>query len=119
METLALWTGKALTFILAAFAAGVVYKLLTGGIRLRGLLLDTEPRATFSPARVQLLVFTLAAAGEYLKLLMQRPEHSGLPAPPDSVLQVLGASQVLYAGCKGWQRLLLPSLQRLMKGNRP
>lgn len=116
METLAYWTGRGLTALLSAFAALVAVRLLTGGIRLRGLLRDTTPHHEFSAVRVQLLIFTLAAAGEYASLLLSRPEGSGLPVLSSAMVQFLGASQAVYAGRKFWQRIAAPLLARQSKG---
>lgn len=116
MEALAFWTGRALAALLLGLAITIAAKLFTGGIRLRGLLLDTTRRREFSPARVQLLLFTLAAAGQYITLMMRRPEDSGLPALPGALVQFLGASQAVYAGGKAWQIILVPLLSKLRKG---
>lgn len=116
METLAYWTARGLTLLLSAFAILVAVRMLTGEIRLRGLLRDTTPRREFSPVRVQLLVFTLAAAGEYLAQMMHRPEDSGLPVLSGAMVQFLGASQAIYAGRKFWQRIAAPLLARQSKG---
>lgn len=116
MAALEAVTVKALTVFLSALAVLVAIQLFNGGIRLRGLLRDTSPRGDFSPARLQMLVFTLAAAGQYMSEIMKSGAQGAMPAPAGSLVQILAASQALYAGSKAWQRLVIPWVEQMRKG---
>lgn len=93
-------------FELKAFLGVVIvlvgYRILTGGVNTKGLLSDKET-GTFSPARLQLLLFTLIAAGAYLSSLMEAAAAGryAFPEAPQELLLVLGGSQAFYLGVKG------------------
>jgi hypothetical protein len=89
---------------LIAVAMVVAWKLLTGGINTRDLF-NTGAGGQFSPARVQILLATLAGAGWYLGLVMTNPHTSQMPDVPDSLLLLLGGSHVTYLGAKGADKL--------------
>ena len=100
---------SALTFViltfLAALLATVLFKLLSGGIRTRGLLTDKET-GEFSPARLQLLGATVVGAALYAA---QLPAASGgLPPVPDVLLVVVGGSNLTYLGAKIYSRFIGP-----------
>ena len=101
--------------LLAGLAAAVVYQLLTGHIRTRGMLHDKsagrdEGRpGQFSPARLQLLVFTLGGALYYLLLVLGGDTPGKFPPLPTELLLALGGSHGLYLGGK-----LLPLLSRAL-----
>lgn len=83
-------------------AAIVGYKLMTGQINTRYLLYGTRPDGTryFSPERVQLLVATLAVAGQYL--LTASHASGSLPKLPGGTLELLGLSNSVYLSGKAW-----------------
>ncbi len=88
----------------------VAYRALKGTINAKGLLADKE-RGTFSPARLQLLLFTVIGAGAYLSSLMEAAAAGryAFPEVPQELLLVLGGSQAFYLGAKG-------GLERILKG---
>ncbi len=90
---LVIWEGEAILF--ALFAVLVIH-LLTGQINTRGLLMKKEGDRSFSPARVQLLLATLAAASQYLGLVLKDRSH--LPDVPQNWLLLYGGSHALYLG---------------------
>jgi len=100
VATLAYWEG----LILLGGLFGIVFwKLLTGGISLSGLL-DGDRRegsdisTSFSPGRVQLLMFTISSALYYLLQVIDNP--SSFPKVPDALVAVLGGSHAVYLGGK-------------------
>jgi|SRR5271166_2712634 len=111
-------------FLLALF--GIVgMHLLTGQISTKNLLYgrknDTgspivgpdgltrgrkkEDTLYFSPERVQLLLFTLAAASYYLTQVLNNPDPGTFPPLPDSWPAVVGGSNAIYLGGKAYSRL--------------
>lgn len=85
------------------FMVGLVvvvgYQLLIGRINTAGMLNDKES-GEFSPARVQLLLFTFIAAGVYFLQVAAEPKE--FPAIPQEMLYLLGGSNLFYLGGKGW-----------------
>lgn len=84
---------------MAALAAIVVYQIVTGRINTRGLLSDKGKNGvvSFSPARLQLLMFTLATAAYLLSQVMKL---LAFPEIDPNVLVILGGSHALYLGAK-------------------
>ena len=96
-----------LVFLFGALLVVVGYQLLTGQIRLTGLLEDGDTRH-FSLTRLQLLIFTFLGLVEYLSLLATNPH--ALPEVPQTLLVVvLGGSSALYLTAKASP--LLPKLR--------
>jgi len=91
----------------------VAYKLVIGEISLAGLLYSKEPggRAAFSPARLQLLIFTAAVAARYLGEVIANPRQTSLPHLPLSVVVALGASHGVYLGGKVVSAYIQPLLR--------
>ncbi len=91
------WEGEA--FLLAVFGV-VALRILTGGIRTRGLIEGTTAAGSrfVSASRVQLLIATLVAAGQYLTQVVEHPQK--FPEISQNWLLLLGGSQVLYLGSK-------------------
>ena len=81
--------------------AVVAYQILTGRIKLQGLLDQKEGSGATSPERVQLLLATMAAAARYLSEL---PKATGgkLPEISNQWLYLMGGSSALYVLRKGW-----------------
>ena len=94
---LAYWEGMVL---LGGFCAVIAWKLLTGSISLAYLFTGDQRDGSvrFSPGRVQILIFTVFIAMNYVFQVMQHP--SGFPEIPQSWLAVLGGSHVTYLGGK-------------------
>ena len=88
--------------LMGAFFLLIGYQILTGRIIMRGLLLAKDSRGCVSPARIQLLVFTLTSAFYYLASVMADPNR--LPEMPQQLLLVLGGSNLFYA-CSKARRL--------------
>jgi hypothetical protein len=88
----------------------VVYKLVAAEISLAGLLYSKEPggRATFSPARLQLLIFTGAVAARYLGEVIANPRQDSLPHLALGVVVALGVSQAVYLGGKAVSAYIQP-----------
>ena len=93
----------ALGFLLSLFAT-ISFRLLTGDINVHGVLRTKSPTGddSISPARVQLLIFTLAAASTYLGWALEARGTGIMPKVPESWLITLGGSQLLYLGSKAF-----------------
>jgi hypothetical protein len=98
---------------LAGLAAIVVYQLLNGKINTRYLLYgriaaagssDRDANLQFSPARVQLLVFTLGAALYYLMQSTATANSGQLPDIPEGWPAAIGASNAIYLAGKAYAR---------------
>jgi len=100
---------------LFSLAAIISFRLLTGEINTRGVLRTKSPTGDdeISPARVQLLLFTLATAGTYLSEVLASPGSGRLPEVPESMLAVLGGSNVFYLGTKAYAFFVQKHLQTL------
>lgn len=79
----------------------VVFQMLTRRIRLEGLLRLKDGSGAVSAARVQLLIVTLATAGNYLS---QLPNASGKALPDINAMWVygFGVSGGIYVVQKVW-----------------
>lgn len=101
MSTLMTVVRFEIIFLLAGLGAVVAYQIITRRINTSGLLSETRD-VGFSPARLQLLMFTLGVAFYVLgKVLAYAAE--GAPRFPDidpNVLVVLGGSHALFLGAK-------------------
>ncbi len=88
--------------VIAGFGAIVGWKLLNGDINTDGLLnsFDDRGRRSSSPGRLQLLLFTIVVAIQYLTSVWKNPSAGALPAIPQSVLAALAGSQAVYLGGK-------------------
>jgi hypothetical protein len=87
-------------FLLAAFAAVLVYKFLSGGVSMRGLLSEkgAGERRVISAARVQLLLATLAMA---FYVLSQVIKNHTFPEIDTKWVLMLGGSHSIFLGAKG------------------
>jgi|HubBroStandDraft_3_1064219.scaffolds.fasta_scaffold03153_5 glycerol uptake facilitator-like aquaporin len=101
--------------LLAGFFGIVVYKIAIGEIPLAGLLDAKNPdgRPSFSPARLQLLIFTVGVAAYYLHAVVANPHRDSLPDLPQSVVAALGGSHAAYLGGKAVSVFIQPLLKRL------
>jgi hypothetical protein len=103
LSTLAYWEGL---ILLGGFFGVVLWKLLTGGIRIDQLLEGDirDPNkpdgySTYvSAGRTQSLAFTLFVAGYYLLQVVHNPKQ--FPAVPASLVGLLAGSHALFLGGK-------------------
>ena len=100
--------------LIAGFLVIAAWKLLTGAISLDGLLdsFDDRRRRQSSPGRLQLLLFTLFVAVQYLAAVWKNPGASSLPAVPQAMLAALAGSQAVYLSGKALSTYL-PLLKKL------
>lgn len=97
--------------LLGGFFAIVLYRIATGEISLAGLLSTKEPgveQRTFSPARLQLLIFTVIVAAHYLHAIVVNPRQDSLPDLPQGVVAALGGSQAFYLAGKALAAYVQP-----------
>ena len=78
-------------FFTGGLALIVGFRLLTGRVNIKGLLNDQSGAS--SPARLQLLLITLAGAVYYAALCYQKKTFA---AVPDQLVAVLGGSNAFY-----------------------
>lgn len=101
-------------FILA-LAGTISTRLLTGSINSRGLLHSKSPsnKGSVSPARIQLLIFTLAIAGNYLSQVVSARTSLQLPDVPQNAIAALGGSHAVYLATKAYAFFLKPALSNV------
>jgi hypothetical protein len=92
-----------MAFVGALFGI-VAIQLLTGRLRTRYLLhgVRSDGSRYFSPERVQLLVFTLAAAFNCISDVLNNPHAGTLPKISEGWVALLGGSQAIYLGGKSY-----------------
>lgn len=92
-----IWAG--LGFLLVLFGI-VVFRVMTGEVRTRGLIEGTTPRGSrfVSAGRLQLLIVSLVVAAQYLTQVWHTPQT--FPDIPQHWLLFFGGSHVLYIGSK-------------------
>lgn len=97
LAELAYW--EVLAFLMALFSL-ICVQLLAGQINTRGLFLGRKGDGTryFSPERVQLLLFTLGFAFQFLSGVLRN--SAKFPVVSESAILVLGGSHLLYLGGK-------------------
>lgn len=100
MTTLAIFVRYEITVILCAMTAIIVYQLLVGHINTRGLLSEKTSAGlgAVSPARVQLLLFSLTFA---VYLLSEIVKTHQFPQINTKWLVLLGGSHSVFLGAKG------------------
>jgi hypothetical protein len=100
MAALMMFARYEIGFLLAALIAVVAYQILTGKINTRGLLSEKTKNGLggASPARVQLLLITLAFAFYLLSAIMNSRQF---PTIDTKWLLILGGSHSIYLGGKG------------------
>ncbi len=96
-----------LTALLAALAIAVGLQLLLRQINLSGLLHEKDEAGQVSPARVQLLMATLAAAVQYLRSVPDAPAGT-LPEVPKLWLYLMGGSSGIYVARKFYGAFIRP-----------
>jgi hypothetical protein len=99
--------------LVCGFFGVVLLKIATGRISLASLLSTADGKRSYSPARLQLLIFTVAVAASYLYSALVDPSRDSLPDLPASVLVALGGSQAVYLGGKAFTTFSKPPLKKL------
>jgi len=112
LARLTLFTGGAWLLGLAAI---VLWQITSGRIAIAGLLTakDADSRTSFSPARLQLLIFTVVIAARYLYQVFAHLGQTTLPPLPSSVVAALGGSQAVYLAGKAFAAYIQPLLKHL------
>lgn len=95
---------------LALLAGMILYRCVSGGINLNGLLARSAQQAADglpSPERVQLLFAFLLAVAAYARLTLKAMQGAApltsLPAAPNELIALFVASHGIYLGGKlGW-----------------
>ena len=100
MATLMTFARYELGSLLAILTAVVAFQILTGRINTRGLLSEKTKDGVVgvSPARVQLLLFTVAFAFYLLSAIINSGQF---PTIDTKWLLILGGSHSIYLGGKG------------------
>ena len=104
MPSLAKFVRFEVMFLLFGLAAVVLAQLLGGEINTKGLLYGSDSRGnrSLSPGRVQLLLLTIAAAGQYLTQVLGNLGNLNQNALPqvnnDLVAGLLGSNAVYLTG---------------------
>lgn len=103
------------SILVCGFFGVVLLKITTGEISLAYLLSvkDASGCWSYSPARLQLLIFTVGVAANYLRSVMVSPHGDSLPDLPMSVVAALGGSHVAYLGSKAFSAFIQPLLKNL------
>jgi len=93
----------------------VMLQIANGRIAVAGLLTtkDDQSRQTFSPARLQLLIFTVVVAARYLYQVFVHLGQDALPPLPPGVVAALGGSQAVYLAGKAFATYVQPLLKHL------
>lgn len=93
----------------------VVLQIASGRIEVAGLLAtkDTSGRPSLSPARLQLLIFTVVVAAQYLYKVFAHLGQDTLPPLPPGVVAALGGSQAVYLAGKAFAAYIQPLLKHL------
>jgi hypothetical protein len=93
--------------LLGGLMLAILYRLLTGGIGMSGLLMaaDKEGKVSFSPARAQMLMATVLTALYYLIQVINATDSTTLPPLPVTLVAVVGGSQLIYLAGKAWTLL--------------
>jgi hypothetical protein len=115
MATLVTFAEYEIGFLLTALIGVVAFQMLSGRIITQGLLSEKSENGvvTVSPARVQLLLFTLAMA---FYVLSQIAYSHQFPTIDVKWLVILGGSHSIYLGGKGLP-VLLSHLKSKEKGD--
>ena len=99
MESLAAFVRLEMWVFFAALLSLVGFRMLTGGINVRGVLRVKDGSGRLSPGRIQLLLFTVVGAMAYLSGVSG--DGTAMPDVPRELLILVGGSNVVYLGGKG------------------
>lgn|SRR5574341_1396921 len=110
MRTISLTLQIELWAFLTGLAIVVAYGMLSGTINMKGLLDDkfgvtpasppSSPGSGFSPARLQLMLASVAVAFYYIGQIFTTLKTGEFPTIPNEMLYVLGGSHTFYLGSK-------------------
>jgi hypothetical protein len=114
MQELAVLIKWEVQIFILALVGLIAIKLLTGEINTDGLLFGrisgrptkNNQNQYFSPERVQLLFFTIAAGFYYLQLVLNNPSSGTLPDIPQILPVTVGGSNAIYLAGKAYARWL-------------
>ena len=106
MSAIPAWLTLEIWVLLVALAIIISYRMLTGSINTRGMLHDKGGGSGFSPARLQLLISTIAFAFYYIAQVVSNTQTGDFPPVPNEMLLLLGGSHMFYLGTKGFALLL-------------
>lgn len=101
MPSLANFVRYEVMLLLFGLAAVVAAQLLGGEINTKGLLYGSDSRGnrSLSPGRIQLLLLTMAAAGQYLTQVLGNLNQNALPpVSNDLVAGLLGSNAIYLTG---------------------
>ncbi|HEV3455958.1 MAG TPA: hypothetical protein VHG32_05325 [Thermoanaerobaculia bacterium] len=97
-----------LLFAKEAGRTKTVLRRKAGGEQAGAEKTDYEERRVFSPARLQLLIFTVAVAANYLHRVIVNTDPHSLPDVPQGVINALGGSQAVYIAGKALSTYIEP-----------
>ncbi len=86
---------------LFALGAVVLYKIATRGINTEGLITHKDGSMQVSPARIQLLLATIAASATYLSQVTSSTTGT-MPDVSPQMLYLMGGSSGIYVAGKAW-----------------
>ncbi len=96
---------------LYAFAFLIGYRLLTGRINAKGLLVSKTGPPAVRPERVQLLLTTIALSAKYLSDVSQASDGN-FPSLDSTWYYVFGSSSGVYLSRKIYERYLQSKLNK-------
>lgn len=101
---------------LAGLSLIVLWKIITGEISLDGLLVGDRRDGSefFSPGRLQMLIFSVVTAVNYVVQVAKNPATDSLPPISHSTLVLLAGSHGLYLAGKA-RSMLLGSFSQYLK----
>jgi hypothetical protein len=108
MDTLFTVMRYEMFFVFVALASIVGYRMLTGHINTKGLLLDKVTKE-FSPGRLQMLIITAFVAIYFVVQVLETEKMAQLP---QEFVLALGGSHVLYLTGKTYS-VLVDKLARI------
>ena len=103
LAEIATLTERGLLCWLGAMALLVLYRCLTGGIALSGILAQSaedNAQRRPSPERVQLLLMFLFALVAYARLALNAAQGPSLPEVPNELLVLFAGSNGIYLSAK-------------------
>ena len=98
MKTLVTIIHLEMGLLLAGLAVMIAYQMVTGKINTQRMLFEKAATKSYSPLRVQLLLFTLMTALYQILQLLKNPTE--FPSVPYEALLVLGGGHLAYLGGK-------------------
>ena len=108
MLSLAQFVRYEVMFLLFGLAAVVAAQMLGGEINTKGLLYDSDShgKRSLSPGRIQLLLLTMATAGQYLTQVLGNLNQSSLPPVNNELVTGLLGSNAVYLTGKFYNKFV-------------